>query len=88
VSVCLCIAFDQSTVVSLPSVTAFVSTSNAGPYSVYTNVKMPGKQDWDGSTLACAVTADMTTYESQIHRSAEARGIHPDGVHRDGILCP
>jgi hypothetical protein len=67
VSVCLCIAvFDESTVVSLSSVTVYlVSVSTTGSLLFHTNMERASKPDCNSSKPACAVTADMTTYESQ-----------------------
>jgi hypothetical protein len=53
--------------------------STTGPVLFHTNVKRRSKQDWGGSILGYAVTADMTTYESQTHRSAKARDMVPTG---------
>jgi hypothetical protein len=90
VRVCVCgERFDQSNVVSLPSEcnSVLVSMSTTGPVLFHTNVKRRSKQDWGGSILGCAVTADMTTYESQTHRSAKARDMVPTGSTVMGFLA-
>jgi hypothetical protein len=94
VSVCVSVCvwrerFDQSNVVSLPSEcnSVLVSMSTTGPVLFHTNVKRRSKQDWGGSILGCAVTADMTTYESQTHRSAKARDMVPTGSTVMGFLA-